>query len=143
MERGTNYVPKHTHRLFLSVNLAIGPRAEPEVSNRSFLGSFLDIGVWIRVANAAAHLEILRAPKSSETQRLAAVAGFYQEAGLQAEDAVSNLIAWAVWAKDRNACLADLMDRISLRFSPPRGPTADHYHEVGKHFRIPVIPKVS
>lgn len=144
---GTKGPPKHTHRLFLSVNLIPGPRSEPDVTSQEFLESFLDVGVWIRIINAAAFLTTLRTPTSSPLQRSAAVVGFYQQAGMQAEDALSNLIAWSVWAKDKSRTLPDLLSRTSLRFSAPaRALPADYGRAIQAQFmettkRVEVHPR--
>ncbi len=130
MVSGVRSIPKHTHRLFLSYNLIAGQQQEPAVTNRDFLGSFLDAGVWIRVVNAAGQLSALQSAASTPIQKLSALAGFYQQAGLQTEDALSNLVAWAAWSKDPSMNLADLLDRISLRTSRPREQLPDRYHEV-------------
>lgn len=104
-------------RLFLSVSVAPGPTPEPDIDNRTFLQSYLDVGVWLRVVAAASQIDILRSKQSSKLQKLSALTVFYQQAGLQAEDTLSNLVAWSVWSHDRNQNLADLLHRTSLRLS--------------------------
>ena len=120
-------IPRLTHRLFLTLGLEPGPVAEPPISNLEFLNGYLDLGVWLRVVNAHAQLEIIRSVKSSQIQRLAALAGFYQQVGLAAEDALSNLIAWSVWASDDKLNLADILRRTSLRFAIKKKPDVEGY----------------
>jgi hypothetical protein len=55
------------------------------------------------------------------------LAGFYQQVGLQAEDAISNLVVWSIWSQDKSQSFADLLNRTSLRFYPPRQPLDDSY----------------
>lgn len=115
-------------RLFLSVSVAPGPTPEPPIDNRAFLQSYLDLGVWLRVVAAATQLDILRSKQSSRIQKLSALSVFYQQAGLQAEDTLSNLVAWSVWSHDRSQTLADLLHRTSLRLSQcPSSLRSDNY----------------
>jgi hypothetical protein len=143
-EKSLRTIPKHTHRLYLSWNLVPGPFPEPSVTNKDFLGSFLDAGVWIRTANAAGQLKTLRSPETSPIEKISALAGFYQQAGLQAEDTVSNVIAWSAWAREPSLSIANLLDRVSLRTSRPREQLTDNYFEfviqklVSSHKRVDI-----
>ncbi len=113
-------LPNNTSKVYLSFTPAPGPVAEGPVENQPFLSSFLDYGVWMRVAAAHSHLVVLEDKTASEVQRLGALAGFYQQLGLSVEDTLTNLVVWSVWGTDRQKSLADLMDRIVLRFTRPQ-----------------------
>lgn len=115
-------------RLYFSVGIFPGPTPEPPIDNRSFLQSYLDVGVWFRVAVAASQIDILQSKQSSKIQKLSALSAFYQQAGVQTEDALSNLVAWSVWSRDQSQNMADLLHRTSLRFSEcPKDLRSDNY----------------
>jgi hypothetical protein len=110
--------------------LSPGPNPEPPIDNPEFLEGFLQNGVWLRVASSYCHLAVLRSQSSSEIQRLAALVAFYQQAALQAEDILSNLIVWSIWARDRSQNLVDLLSRLMLRDEPNWTSASEQYRDV-------------
>src|SRR6266851_5918122 len=88
---------------------------EPPVSNRQFLLSLREYGIWLRVLGAEDHLRTLRLPESERVQRIASLAGFYHQLGSQMEDIESLFLALAAWKLDRNLLIVDLLERIVLK----------------------------
>ncbi len=124
--------PSKTTKTFLSISLAAGPNPEDPISNEQFLSSFLDYGCWFRSVAAHVHLQTLERTDAQPIERLAALTAFYQLAGQAVEDVLSNLIAWTIWADDKNQSLPDIFDRLSLRFNIPEKPIDDKYIAVIK-----------
>lgn len=87
---------------------------EPRISNDEFLSSLDTIGVWLRVLPAFDALERYSSPDSTTAQRLAALSNIYIQLGAQLEDQAVSLIAFSVWAKNRDLVLADLFSRIFI-----------------------------
>ena len=92
----------------------VSASSEPPVENAEFLDSFLRYGAWLRLIAANQHREVLARENSSQLQRYSSAIAFYQTLGMQSEDIVANLVAWAAWAKSPNSRLADLHKRIFL-----------------------------
>jgi hypothetical protein len=111
----------------LFIHPKTGPIAEPPVSNREFLDGFVRYGAWLRLIKAVAHVDVLRDKRASELQRLAAVTGLYEQAGLQAEDTVTNLIAWSLWRLHRELLLADIMQVLAVGLSNPETDGPEEY----------------
>jgi hypothetical protein len=111
--------PQRTTKTYLSASLAIGPRAEQSISNEQFLNSYLDVACWLRLLSSRQYLSVVEDHSSSRLGRLAALASFYQTAGLIVEDALTILVAWSLWALDKSRLIADILDRVSLRLSEP------------------------
>jgi hypothetical protein len=112
-----------------------GPVPEPPVSNRDFIDGFIEWGAWLRVVKASTHVDVLGASAASDLQRLAAVTGLYEQAGFQAEDTVTNLIAWSLWKLDPERPLADILEWILISMNEPSGVKCDEYRrDVQQHF---------
>jgi hypothetical protein len=114
-------------KTILIATLAPGSTPEARVPNDQFLDSFLEYGCWFRSVAAYAHFQTLTEVKSKPIQRLAALTAFYQLAGQAIEDSLTNLIAWSVWADDKNASLPDILERLSLRFNVPDKEVGENY----------------
>jgi hypothetical protein len=117
---------EQTASVGLMWRLSPGTVPEPPVCNRAFLQAFVETGAWIRVANSFSHLEVLKSENSSDIQRLSALVGLYEQAALQAEDVLSNLIVWSYWSKDHSQNIADLLSRVMLKEEP----SVDNYKEL-------------
>ncbi|MDO9005132.1 MAG: hypothetical protein Q7V20_16935 [Aquabacterium sp.] len=104
-----------------------GPNSEQDISNEQFLNSYLDYGCWLRVVTSRQQLDVIENKNSSELQKLAALASFYQTAGLVVEDALSMHIAWSLWQLDKSKSLPDILERLSLRLSSPKGDLPESY----------------
>lgn len=119
-------LPATRTRTFITASLAKGTRPEPDISNQDFLGSYLDYSCWIRMISARQQLTVLEGD-TSDIDKLAALATFYQLAGIVVEDALSMYIAWSMWNEDKTQAIPDILERISLRLSEPSTPLPDHY----------------
>lgn len=122
-------LPQKNLQTIISATLRPGIYPEPGISNDSFLESYLDYSCWLRVINAWQSISVLSQDKAGKLERLAALAAFYQTAGLAVEDALSTCIAWAIWARDKNQSLADILARLSLRLVEPKQPVSPSYAE--------------
>lgn len=120
-------LPRYTTKTYLTISVAPGPRAEPTVGTEEFLASYLEHTCWLRVITSREHYLTLSDPKGTKLQRLAALAAFYQTAGLVAEDALSMYVAWSLWALDKARPLVDILERVTLRLSEPKSKLADTY----------------
>ena len=96
------------------LNLSPSDVDEPGISNDEFLDSLDTIGVWLRVLAAYDSLERYASPDSTQAQRLAALSNIYLQLGAQLEDQAVSLIAFSVWAKNRDLVLADLFYRVFI-----------------------------
>lgn len=112
-------LPQGTTKTYLSASLALGPRTEQAISNDQFLNSYLDVACWLRLLSSRQYLSVVEDRKSSKLEKLAAVASFYQTAGLVVEDALSMFVAWSLWALDKSKLLADILERVSPRLGEP------------------------
>ncbi len=96
------------------LNLNSAEVDEPRISNDEFLGSLDTIGVWLRVLPAFDSLERYSSPGSTTAQRLAALSNIYLQLGAQLEDQAISLVAFSVWARNRDLAIADLFSRIFI-----------------------------
>lgn len=119
-------LPQTKSRTFLTVSLSKGPTLEPDVTNSDFLDSYLEYSCWLRMLSARQQLEVLEGT-ASELDKLAALANFYQLAGIVVEDALSMYIAWSIWNDDKSRAIPNILERISLRLADPPTPLADNY----------------
>lgn len=139
--------PNNTTKTLLSASLAPGPKPEAPIINEQFLNSFLDYGCWFRSVAAYTHLQTLERTDAHTIERLAALTAFYQLAGQAIEDALTNLIAWTIWADDKNQVLPDIFERLSLRFSIPEKPVEGGYLSIikskfrGTRKRVELYPR--
>lgn len=122
--------PPFSTKTYLTVSPALGPTPEPAISNEQFLNSYLDAGCWLRLLSSRQYLAVVENPKSSQLEKLAAVASFYQTAGLLVEDAIGMHVAWSLWALDKSRLLADILDRVRLRLSEPRSPKPTYFKDI-------------
>jgi hypothetical protein len=104
-----------------------GPVPEPPVSNRDFIDGFIEWGAWLRIVKASIHVDVLRASTAPDLQRLAAVTGLYEQAGFQAEDTVTNLIAWSLWKLDPRQLLPDILEWILVSMNEPAEDKCNEY----------------
>jgi hypothetical protein len=105
------------------------------VSNRDFIDGFIEWGAWLRVVKASIHVDVLKATTASDLQRLAAVTGLYEQAGFQAEDTVTNLIAWSLWKLEPQKPLADILEWILISMNEPSNAECkDYCCDVQRHF---------
>lgn len=119
--------PQDTTKTYLSASLALGPKTEQAISNEQFLNSYLDVVCWLRLLSSRQYLSVVEDRKSSKLEKLAAVASFYQTAGLLVEDALGMFVAWSLWALDKSKLLVDILERVSLRLGEPRTTLAPTY----------------
>src|SRR5688572_15396095 len=104
-------------RVFLTATPRIGPNPEPDITSKEFLESYLDVGVWMRVAVANDMMRQIESATSSSTQRVASIAAFYQQSGMAVEDALTMLLAWSIWSCEKDASLPNILMRTSLRLT--------------------------
>lgn len=112
--------PSDSTKTYLSVSLGCGNCAEPPISNDVFLSSFLEFGCWLRVVQSRRLLSVLEDRSSTDLESMAALASFYQNAGLIVEDALTMYLAWSLWSLDKARNLADILERLNLRLSEPK-----------------------
>ena len=112
-----------------------GPVPEPPVDDHEFLTGFIRYGAWMRVIKAVAHVDTIKRSEVSDLQRLAAVTGLYEQAGFQAEDTITNLVAWSLWKIDRERRLADILDILVIRDGEPDSAVDPaHWQKVQRDF---------
>lgn len=87
---------------------------EPPITNSTFLGSYVRYAAWLRFVAAREQLELLKGPEVESMRRLAAIADFYQQIGMQLEDLACTVIAWMALAANRDLLLADVLNAIIL-----------------------------
>ncbi|WP_459575126.1 hypothetical protein [Cupriavidus sp. 8B] len=101
----------------MTASLARGPVAEPPITSKQFLDSFLEYGCWLRPLAAWTHLQAFERENARELESLASLGSFYQLAGQVVEDALTMLVAWSIWGTDKQQSLADIVERLQLRLS--------------------------
>lgn len=128
--------PQNTTKTFITASLVRGSNLEPDVSNDDFLSAYLEYSCWLRMISARQCLSTLENKDSRTLERLAAIASFYQTAGIVVEDALSTYIAWSLWACDKSRFIPDILERISLRLSEPKSTlTLDYVAETRKKYK--------
>jgi hypothetical protein len=87
--------------------------------------------------SARQQLGILEDKSSGELEKIAALALFYQIAGMVVEDALSTYVGWSVWSKNKAALIPDILERLSLRLSePPKAVSATYPGEIFEKFSV-------
>ena len=97
-----------------SFEAAKGRTAEPSITDEEMLQSFITYGAFLRVLAAWNQVHVLRKPESTEAEKIAASAAFYQQLSLFLEDALATFLAWGLW-KRSGGRLADKYAAISFR----------------------------
>lgn len=118
---------KRDSKISFAMNLRQGIRPEPEVTNKEFLLSLYDYGIYLRVLAALDHLSQLKDPTCGPVRRFASVSGFYHQLGSHSEDIVSLLVALVAWRADRSLSLPNLLNRLVLRPESPGAPERKIY----------------
>lgn len=140
-------LPQSTYRTFISVSMAPGRDPEAPITSKEYLSSYLEHACWLRLLSAKRVLGVLEESKSSDLERLAAVASFSQLAGQITEDALTTYVAWSIWAADRDLRLPDIFARLSLRMSSPsKRLTPDYISDIHRKMsetekRVDVYPR--
>jgi hypothetical protein len=101
------------------LNLRGGSQPEAKVTNKEWLESFFHCGSWIRLVTAHDQHRTLARKDHSQIERYAAVVAVYESLGMLIEDVVTNLVAWAAWARNQTLSLADLNEQIVLSANAP------------------------
>ncbi|EKS9883922.1 hypothetical protein BTK96_000826 [Burkholderia pyrrocinia] len=101
----------------MTATLGPGPIAEPAITSKQFLDSFLEYGCWLRPLAAWSHLQAFERKNARELESLASLGSFYQLAGQVVEDALTMLVAWSIWGSDKQESLPDIVERLQLRLS--------------------------
>lgn len=130
----------------MSLSFETGSVPEPPVSDEAFFHSLLDYGIWLRAIAARLHLSTIQSD-AQLIERIAALGQMAQLFGQAIEDSVSLLITWSVWAPHRELRIADILARMTLRFSQPKkDPPAGYVHQVQCAFadsggRVNIYPR--
>jgi len=119
---GVVMFPAETTRTLLTATLISGEKMEPDIATKAYLESFLEYGCWLRPLVAYEHLQIFENPDSSTLQRMSSLMLFYQIFGQVFEDALTNYVAWSLWALDKDQSLPNIIGKLALRMSEPRSP---------------------
>lgn len=106
-------------RTFFTATLATGTTPEPDLTNQQFLASFLDYSCWLRPLAAKQSLSIVQQTSAGKLDKLAALAAFYQTAGLAVEDALTMYIAWSLWSHNKSQSIPTILERLFLRLNEP------------------------
>src|SRR5580700_8401540 len=111
----------HQDRVMFALNVATGPKAEESIDNATFLRSYAEYGVWLRIVPAATHLRAAADAAASEFSKIAHAAAFWSQAAMLYEDVVSMLAALAAVTSQRTLHLADVLHRLNLRRNSAAG----------------------
>ena len=122
-------IPNTTTKTILSISLSKGPKAEHDLTNQQFLDSFLEYTCWLRMISARQQLSVMESYITGIHEKLAALATFYQVAGMIVEDALSSYIAWSIWARDKALLIPNILERLSLKLGEPSTPIPINYPE--------------